>query len=53
MKKCVAAVALSALITGVALGQSQQPYAGLQARLNHAQRPLGLSGSRRSITRAV
>jgi len=32
MKKCVAAVALSALITGVALGQSQQPYAGLQTR---------------------
>ena len=32
MKKYIAAVALSALVTGVALGQSHQPYAGLQSR---------------------
>ena len=32
MKKYIAAVAVSALFAGVALGQSQQPYAGLQSR---------------------
>ena len=32
MKKYIAAVALSALIAGIGLGQSHQPYAGLQSR---------------------